>query len=67
MKFNKLFVDQYGCRYFARTYKELKQKYTLPGRMQPMYCGMKDGKSFRTGVIIGRLWLDEYYPRRDPL
>lgn len=58
----KLYVDQYGNRFYAGTLKELKEQVT--GRVSIMYVDTKDGKTMRTGYVIGQHWLTEYVPNR---
>jgi hypothetical protein len=56
----RLFVDQYGNRFYARTRKELKAQ--IPGRVSIMYIDKMDGRVVRCGYVIGQHWLTEYAP-----
>ena len=47
MKVTKLFVDQYGQKFYAKTVKELKEQ--LPGRIRKMYVDGKNGGVFHVG------------------
>ncbi len=60
MTANRLFVDQYGNRFYAATRKELKAQ--IPGRIGIMYADKKDGRTVRIGYVIGQHWLREYAP-----
>ncbi len=53
----RLFIDQYGNRFYASTIKELKQN--LIGAVSKMYVDRK-GESFHIGYVIGQHWLTEY-------
>lgn len=61
----KLYIDQYGTKFWARTRKELKGSPNhIPGKVSIMYADGKDGKTYRTGYVIGQHWLTEYTPTR---
>lgn len=60
MKTTKLYVDQYGNRFYAKTLKALREQ--LPGRVSKMYCDKKDGSIVCTGYVIGQHWLTCYVP-----
>lgn len=62
----RLWVDQYGNKFYAMTQKELKTVHGIPGKVSPMYIDRKDGVIRRIGVVIGKHWLTEYTPREDP-
>lgn len=53
-----LWVDQYGNQVFAHTQKELREQFT--GKVSPMYCDLKDGRTVKTGVVIGQHWFTQY-------
>ena len=59
MKPVKLFVSQYGDRFYARTIKELREQ--IPGRCSKMYVDRK-GETIHVGYVVGRLWLTAYIP-----
>ena len=61
----KMYLNQYGSKYFARTRKELIAKvcpYTKSPKVSIMYCDKKDGTTVRVGYIISDHWLTEYLP-----
>jgi hypothetical protein len=61
-----LWLDQWGQPYWSKTIRELCQKLGYARRSaRPMYVDGTDGKSYRTGVVIGRFWLSGYFPLRD--
>lgn len=55
----KLFVSQYGDKFYAKTIKELREQ--IPGRCSKMYIDRK-GKTLHVGYVIGKLWLAMYAP-----
>lgn len=55
----RLFIDQYGNRFYCATIKQLKEQ--LPGKVSKMYVD-RDGQSFHIGYVIGHHWLTEYAP-----
>jgi hypothetical protein len=55
-----VYLDQYGNRFYASTLRELRQQ--VPGRVSPMYCDKKDGRTVRTGYVIGQHWLTAFQP-----
>ena len=59
-----LYLDQYGNRFFARSLKELRAQ--IRGRVSIMYCDRKDGRTVRTGYVIGRHWLTAFVPFEQP-
>lgn len=59
----RLFIDQYGGHYWARTVDELR-KNIGGGSVSRMYCDGTDGKTYATGYVIGKLWLSEFAPVR---
>lgn len=58
---HKLFVDQYGNKWFAKTIKELCKKIGY-SKAQRMYRDKKDGSSVHVGYVVGPHWLDMYIP-----
>jgi hypothetical protein len=58
MKQQRVFINQNGRVYHARTLKELREQIT--GRCSIMYADDKAGRSYRIGYVIGRQWLTEY-------
>jgi hypothetical protein len=64
MKTRKLFIDQYGNKYYAKTIKELKTKHYLTGRVSKMYRDDSEGNTYHVGYVIGSLWLTMYEPVR---
>lgn len=65
MKPIRLFINQYGEQYHARTIKELKDKHGLTGRVSKMYVDDKQGKTYHIGYCIGREWLHVFTPLRN--
>lgn len=61
MKVTKLYVSQYGGRYYAKTLKDLKAKVG-GGSVSIMYTDKKDGSTVKSGYVIGNLWLTAYVP-----
>lgn len=63
LKAKRLFVDQYGNRFYAHTVKELRRQIGMGGsRVQKMYCERKDGSTIHAGYVIGNHWLSMYAP-----
>jgi hypothetical protein len=60
------FKDQYGYWYVASSLKELKSKYKLTGKVDKMYI-VDEGKTYHIGYVIGKLWLNVYFPLRTPV
>lgn len=56
-----LYIDQYGCKFYAKTIKELRQEVG-GGRVSKMYIDGKDGKTYHVGYVIGGHWLNAYEP-----
>lgn len=54
----RLFIDQWGNRYYAQTIKELREQ--IPGRCGKMYVDSKTLGTLHVGYVIGRHWLTEY-------
>ncbi len=65
---NKLYIDQYGNKFYARTVKELREKIG-GGTVSKMYCdGSKDFPGvFHVGYVIGSHWLTAFTPMRNPV
>ena len=55
----KLYISQYGDKFYAKTLKELRQQ--IPGRCSKMYVD-RNGKTLDIGYVIGQLWLIAYQP-----
>ena len=55
----KLYISQYGDKFYAKTLKELREQ--IPGRCSKMYVD-RNGKTFEVGYVIGQLWLTTYVP-----
>ena len=55
----KLYISQYGDRFYAKTLKELREQ--IPGRCSKMYVD-RNGKTLDIGYVIGQLWLIAYQP-----
>ena len=64
-KQRKLYVDQYGNKFYASTVKELCEQIGR-SKAQRMYCDDKNGKTHHVGYVIGPHWLTEYAPVRRP-
>lgn len=59
----RLFIDQYGNKFFAQTVKELRGQIGMGGsRVSRMYQDKKDGSTKAVGYVIGQHWLTEYAP-----
>jgi len=56
----KLYIDQYSNVFRARTRKALSEQ--IPGRVSLMYTDKRDGRTVRSGYVIGQHWLTEYIP-----
>jgi len=54
----KLYIDQWGNVFRARTVKELRRQ--IPGRCQSMFSDGEGGRLFHVGYVIGRHWLKAY-------
>lgn len=58
-----LWLDQYGNRFWAKTLKELRAQIGMGGsKVSPMYYDTKEGKTVRSGYVIGQHWLTRYAP-----
>ncbi len=61
----KLYIDQYGNKFYAATVKELRSQIGMGGsRVSKMYVDSKDGKQYQTGYVIGNHWLSCFTPMR---
>ena len=62
-KAKRLFIDQYGNKFFAHTVKDLRKQIGMGGsKVEKMYCDRKDGSVIHTGYVIGGHWLSMYAP-----
>ena len=61
---DRLYIDQFGNRFFAGTRKELSEQ--IPGKVSPMYIDKKDGTTVRVGYVIGQHCLRCYVPLEQP-
>lgn len=60
---NKLYIDQYGNRFMAKTVRELRKQIAMGGsRVSCMYMDKKDGSTVQTGYVIGGHWLTAFVP-----
>jgi len=69
MKWAKLYINQYGERFYARTLRELKESVG-GGKIEKMFRDSVDGKSYHVGYVIGGHgghWLTEYTQTRNPI
>lgn len=57
MRKHRVFINQYGRVYYARTLKELRAQ--IPGRLSKMYQD-GGGKIYHIGYVVGSEWLDMY-------
>jgi len=65
----KMYLDQYGYKYFARNRKELIAEvcpYTKSPKVSILYRDKKDGTTVRCGYIVSDHWLTEYLPSEIP-
>lgn len=59
----KLFISQYGEKFYANTVKELRSQINMGGsRVSKMYVDTKDGRTKHVGYVIGDRWLDMFIP-----
>lgn len=61
----KMFIDQYGYKYFVHNRQELIKEvcpYTNSPKVSKMYQDKKDGRTMWTGYIISDHWLTAYLP-----
>lgn len=56
-----LYLDQYGNRWFARTVRDLVRQIG-GGRVSIMYADKPDGRTVRTGYVIGQYWCSAFQP-----
>lgn len=62
-KAKRLFIDQYGNKFFAHTVKDLRAQIGMGGsKVEKMYCDRMDGSVIHTGYVIGKHWLTMYAP-----
>ena len=64
----RLYINQYGEKYFAKSIKELRRKVENGGsRVSKMYIDRKDGnETIHIGYVIGKHWLTAYAPVEIP-
>lgn len=62
-----IWVDQYNNKFWAESQTELKAKYNIPGRIQPMFQDKKDGTTVKVGCCIGQYWFTQYAPVETPV
>lgn len=60
----KLYIDQYGNKFWARTLKELRAQ--ISGPCSKMYVDKKDGSTVHCGYVIGEHWLTAFVPWERP-
>jgi hypothetical protein len=59
----KLYVDQYGNRFYAATVRELRKQIGGGGsRVSRMYVDKTDGRTVAVGYVIGQHWLSAFVP-----
>lgn len=58
---HRVFIDQWGQKFYAHTIKELRQQVG-GGSVHIMYRDYKDGHVERIGYVIGEHWMREYAP-----
>jgi len=61
---HKLFVDQYGNKFYAKNPKHLKEQYGIKGKIERIFNDGVDGKTYWTGYKIGQHWFDLFTPLR---
>ena len=62
-KAKRLFIDQYGNRFYAHTVKDLRKQIGMGGsKVEKMYRDRGDGSVIHTGYVIGGHWLTMYAP-----
>lgn len=69
-RITKMYLDQYGYKYFAATRTELIKAvcpYTKSPKVSIMYRDKKDGQTVRCGYIVSSHWLTEYIPSERPI
>lgn len=60
-KLTRLFVDQYGQKFYAATVKELRAQIHGGGcKVSRMYVDRMDGSTYAVGYCVGDLWLTEF-------
>ena len=57
----RLYLDQWGNKWFAKTVKELCKKVGY-SKARRMYCDKKDGSTKHIGYVVGPHWLTAYTP-----
>ena len=66
MKPRRMFQDQYGNTFHARTVAELREEVG-GGHVQRMFRDKASGPPVHVGYVIGRHWLTEYAPVERPM
>ena len=61
MKTTKLYVDQWGNKWFAKTVKELCRNVGY-SKARRMYHDKKDGSIRHVGYVVGPHWCTAYVP-----
>ncbi len=61
----RLYIDQYGHRYWANTVRSLCEQVGHT-TARTMYRDKKDGRTVRAGYVIGQYWLDRFTPDELP-
>ena len=62
-KSKRMYVDQWGGRFFASTVKELRSQIGGGGsRASKMYRDKKDGSVVHVGYVVGEHWLTGFIP-----
>ena len=57
----RLYLDQWGNKYFAKTVKELCKKVGY-SKARRMYVDRKNGEVRHIGYVVGPHWLTAYIP-----
>lgn len=60
----RLWVDQYGNKFYAATITELRAKHGITGKVSKLYVDGVDGNTYHTGYVIGAHWFTVYTPMR---
>lgn len=62
-KAKRLFVDQYGNRFYAHTVKDLRKQIGMGGsKVSKMFVESEKGDAMHVGYVIGTHWLSMYAP-----
>jgi hypothetical protein len=60
-----IFMDQHGDIERALSLKDLRTR--VKGRCTPMYVDGYDGKTYKTGWVIGKRWFSVFIEMRKPV